>query len=276
MFAVPKQFSQGKDEKMKKGFAILLLFLVLLPVSARAGEELNSIKEKDATSKLYKRAIEFFTQKFPEVFRKRLDNSHKYIDLVIDIFQEKKVPLELAYLPLIESEFSPFSVGPGNAAGLWQFMRGTAKKYGLRVDRYVDERRDPVKSTYAAADYLRELYSKFGAWDIALAAYNAGEGKINSLFNRSGARLPLGINRYLASFMAASTVASNPEEFGFDPHTRAEETGSYREITTNRITKLKLIAEKFDTTVEAIKGLNPALLGNVTPPYPYTLKLPDD
>ncbi len=262
---------------MKKGFAILLLFLVLLPVSVRAGQELNSIKEKDATNKLYERAMEFFTKKFPEVFRKRLDNSNKYIDLVIDIFQEKKVPLELAYLPLIESEFSPFSVGPGDAAGLWQFMRGTAKKYGLRVDKYIDERRDPVKSTYAAASYLRQLYSRFGAWDIALAAYNAGEGKINRLLNRSGSgRLPQCSNRYLASFMAASTVASNPEEFGFDPHTRKADTNAYREITTDRITSLESIAEKFDTTVEAIKNLNPALLGNITPPYPYTLRLPGD
>lgn len=261
---------------MKKGFVMLLFFLLLLPVSGRAGQDLNSIKEKEATSKLYERAIEFFTEKFPEVFRKRLDNSNKYIDLVLDIFQEKKVPLELAYLPLIESEFSPLSVGPGDAAGLWQFMRGTAKKYGLRVDKYVDERRDPVKSTYAAADYLRELYSRFGAWDIALAAYNAGEGKINRLFNRSGSRLPLGINRYLASFMAASTVASNPEEFGFDPRTKSDETDSYRELTTNGITSLKTIAREFDTTVEVIKGMNPALLGNVTPPYPYTLKLPED
>ncbi len=262
---------------MKKGFVIFLFFLLLLPASGRAGQDLNSIREEKATSRLYDRAIEFFTEKFPEVFRKKLDNSHQYIDIVTDIFQEKKVPLELAYLPLIESEFSPFSVGPGDAAGLWQFMKGTAKKYGLRVDKYVDERRDPVKSTYAAADYLRELYSKFGAWDIALAAYNAGEGKINRLFNRSGnGRLPLWSNRYLASFMAASTVARNPEEFGFDPHTRNEEADSYREITTNRITSLKSIAEKFDTTVEAIKSLNPSLLRDVTPPYPYTLKLPGD
>lgn len=257
---------------------LLLLLFLLMPANIIASQELHAIKENESTNKLYERAVQFFTQKMPEAFKKRLSNSYKYIDLVTDIFREKGVPIEIAYLPLIESEFSPLLVGPGDAAGLWQFVRGTAQKYGLRIDKYVDERKDPVKSTYAAANYLRDLYSMFGAWDIALAAYNAGEGRIKRIFNRCKSEcLPVVIKRYLASFMAACTVAQDPERYGFKSYkgTQKEDT-DYIEIITDRIISLKSIAEKFNTTVKAIKQLNPALLTDTTPPYSYVIRLPNN
>jgi membrane-bound lytic murein transglycosylase D len=264
---------------MTKLFTLILLLLLLLwmPVNVTASEELHAIKEHESTNQLYDRAIQFFTRKMPEMFEKRLNNSYQYIDLVTEIFQEKEIPVEIAYLPLIESEFSPLLVGPGNAVGLWQFVKGTARKYGLRIDKYVDERKDPVKSTYAAAYYLRDLHSMFGAWDIALAAYNAGEGRIKRILNRcESACLPVMIKRYLASFMAAFTIAQNPEQYGFESYTGTEKKDmDYREIITDRVINLKTIAEKFNTTVKAIKQLNPALLTDTTPPYTYMIRLPN-
>ncbi len=249
-----------------------------MPAPGHADEALSAIKENAATNRIYERAMQFFTRKIPTEFEKTLSNSSRYIDMITDIFNEKGIPLDIAYLPLIESEFLPTAVGRGDAVGLWQFVKTTARRYGLRIDKYVDERKDPVKSTYAAAHYLKDLHSTFGAWDIVLAAYNAGEGRIKRIFNSdNSARLPGIIYRYLAYFVAASTVAQEPEKYGLQPNAgdRKEDTG-YREIMTNRMVSLKILAEKFHTTVQAIKGLNPALLSDVTPPYVYTIRLPDN
>ncbi|MFO0751962.1 MAG: lytic transglycosylase domain-containing protein [Thermodesulfovibrionales bacterium] len=258
---------------------VLLFLLAGLAVQTRAAEELHAIREKSATSGFYERALEFFTKKIPDVFEKKLHSSREHIDLILEIFNEKGIPEDIAYLPFIESGFSPLSIGEGNTVGLWQMVKGTARRYGLRVDQYVDERKDPIKSTHAAADYLSDLHRMFGAWDIALAAYNAGDGKIRRLFSRdkdkSSVRLPEIINRYLAKLMAVATVARNPESFGMKPPEsgRDEET-EYREITTTRSISLAALAEKYDTTVKAIMGLNPALLTKRTPPYRYVIRLP--
>jgi membrane-bound lytic murein transglycosylase D len=130
------------------------------------------------------------------------------------IFGEKGIPHERAYLPVIENGFSPVAV----VVELWQFMKGTAERYGLRIDAYVDERRDTFKSTYAAANYLRYLYSTFGEWDIVLAAYNVGEEKIRRLVAKTdpaGSRLPNVINSYIARLLAVFTMAEAPEKYGF-------------------------------------------------------------
>jgi membrane-bound lytic murein transglycosylase D len=262
---------------MKSITALLLLLFFLTPINVFSDDTLYSLKQTQSVDKLYEQALDFFTLKIPKEFEKRLNNSYRYIGVITDIFSEKGIPLDIAYLPLIESEFSPHSVGPGDAVGLWQFVKITARQYGLRIDNYVDERKDPVKSTYAAADYLSELYVKFGAWDIALAAYNAGEGKIMRMLNRNpSVGLPTVLNRYLAYFMAASTVAQDPERYGFETgdETRNEDK-EFRSVTTATVTSLKKLANKFHTTVAVIKQLNPSLLGDKTPPYPYLIRLPD-
>jgi membrane-bound lytic murein transglycosylase D len=258
--------------------ATLFIFLLGLPVTAMSGGTFQEIREKDHISSRYDRAVELFTQKIPEEFEYRRNNSVRYIDFIKAIFSEKGIPHEIAYLPFIESGFLPLSVGPGDATGLWQFMKGTAERYGLRMDDYVDERKDPVKSTYAAAEYLGDLYSMFGEWDIVLAAYNAGEGKIGRLVAKTDAaepRLPNVISRYIARLIAAFTISEEPEKYGFAPADAARiEIVSYREVTTSRSTILAKIAAKYKTTVGAIRDLNPALIGNRTPPYQYVIRVP--
>lgn len=259
---------------MRLFYSIILILVLSIPVTS-TGEELNIIKEKASTSKLYERAVEFFTRKVPQAFEKQLENSYQYMGLIENIFNEKDVPLDMAYIPLIESGFSHMSVGRGGVVGLWQFARQTGKKYGLKIDKYVDERRDPIKSTHAAADYLNDLYFRFGAWDIAIAAYNAGEGKISRILHRSG-RMPAVINSYLARLAAASTVGQDPEGYGLKlkENTGAEEV-AFMEVITDKVISFKTLAEQYDTTVSVIRKLNPALLRNETPPYLYSLRLPD-
>lgn len=263
---------------MRRFIILMSLLLSLsLPAYLFAGEGLEAIKDKAPTGKMYARALQFFTEKIPEAFEKQLGDSKKYIDVITDIFSEKDIPLDLAYLPLIESGFSPLSVGRGGAVGLWQMVKGTAKKYGLRIDRYVDERKDPEKSTYAAANYFTDLYHMFGAWDIALAAYNAGDGRIRRLLRKDKeTRLPGVVYRYLAKFMAAADVAQNPESYGMT--SSAERMGNepeYIEIVTDKSTSLSTIAGMYNTTVRIIRELNPSLLTNATPPYEYVIRLPN-
>src|SRR5208283_5850938 len=224
---------------MRQLFILISLLLSLsLPVHVFAAEELHAIIDSAATGKMYERALQFFTEKIPEAFEKKLSDSQKYIDITTRIFIDKDIPLDLAYLPLIESGFSPLSVGRGDAVGLWQLVRGTAKRYGLRIDHYVDERKDPVKSTYAAASYLKDLYEMFGGWDVALAAYNAGDGKIKHLLTKSKykeAHFPGIVNQYLAKFMAAATVARDPESYGLSPSEDMPDDGQgYSEVITDK------------------------------------------
>jgi len=258
--------------------AILLISLLGLPVTGISGEMLQEISEKEHISGMYERAVEFFTNKIPSDFEYRRNNSFRYIDFIKTTFGKKEIPHEMAYLPFIESGFSPVSVGVRDAVGLWQFMKGTAAKYGLRMDAYVDERKDPVKSTYAAADYLSDLYSMFGEWDIVLAAYNAGEGKIKRIIEKNNSvepRFPAVINRYIARLLAVFTISEEPEKYGFASGNTAQlKTVAYKEVITLKRISLRKMARLYSTTVNAIRDLNPALIGYETPPYQYVMRVP--
>ena len=161
--------------------------------------------------------IRFFNVSIRNRFEQWLIRLSHYRPLVDSIFSEFQLPSDLIYLSLVESGFNPHAYSRARAAGPWQFMKGTAKVYGLRVDSYVDERRDPVKSTVAAARYLRDLYDLFGTWPLAMAAYNAGEGKVMRALHTAQAESFSDIAKtrlirretkeYVPRFMAATIIA---------------------------------------------------------------------
>lgn len=155
-----------------------------------------------------------------------LERSLDYIPMIQQELREHGVPAELAYLPMVESRFLPDAVGR-TAVGLWQFTRSTARLYGLKVNRHVDERRDPAKSSRAAARYLRDLYDQFQSWDLALAAYNAGPARVRralrrrpeaSFFELAQHRLlPPITRRYVPKVLAISLIGPKPGRFGVQP-----------------------------------------------------------
>jgi len=232
-----------------------------------------------------KKNITLFTERIREKFSLWLSRSGKYLELMQGILKEKDVPEEIVFLPLIESGFNPYAYSPARAVGYWQFIASTAKRYGLEINWWRDERRDPVKSTVAAANYLNDLYDMFGSWNLAMAAYNAGEGKILkalsrtktddywSLLNTSYIRSET--KNYVPKFIAASLIANSPQNFGFE-NLEYHLPLNYDEVTIKLPVDLDVIAECAETSVETIKELNPELRRWCTPPDvpEYTLRVP--
>lgn len=230
------------------------------------------------------RKIRYFQTVIPDRFQEWLDRFQKYKPVVEQIFAEFGLPQELIYLSVIESGFNPRAYSRARAAGPWQFMKSTGRIYGLRVNWYIDERRDPVKSSVAAAQHLRDLYDRFGSWPLALAAYNAGAGKITRAIRKSGTRDYWKIRRtrfirretreYVPKFMAAVIIATNPTLFGFRVGT--DEVHQYDEVLMKNTIHLRTIAQKTGLAFEDLRQLNPELRRSITPPDKdgYFLKVP--
>jgi membrane-bound lytic murein transglycosylase D len=198
------------------------------------------------------------------------------------ILAEEGLPPELVYLPIIESGFRLNAVSPAGAVGPWQFIRGTGKRYGLRIDRYVDERRDPEKATRAAARYLRDLYDMFEDWHLSLAAYNTGEGNVARVRDTAQTDdywemvdrgyLPSETRQYVPRALAAMEIGTSPEEYGFErPEGRPTR---YDKVVINKPISLKVVAQLSGTSVEEVTELNPALCRGVVPPSGYEVRLP--
>jgi membrane-bound lytic murein transglycosylase D len=228
--------------------------------------------------------IRYFNTAIRDRFEKWLLRLSHYRPLVERIFLEFELPTDLVYLSLVESGFNPYAYSRARATGPWQFMKGTAQVYGLRVDSYVDERRDPIKSTVAAARYLRDLYDLFGTWPLAMAAYNAGEGKVMRALQKSQSESFVEISQtrfirretkeYVPRFMAATIIAKDPERFGFQladvaPH-------DFDEVIVRRPIHLQSLAAASGVSFEVLKNLNPELRRYATPPgeAAYHLKVP--
>ena len=229
--------------------------------------------------------IEAFQTRMRGPFEAGLRRSGLYLGMIKRIFDEEGLPTDLAYMAHQESAFKTSAYSRAKAKGLWQFIAPTARKYGLRRDEWVDERSDPEKSTRAAAAYLKDLYAMFGDWHLAMAAYNAGEGKVSRSMKRTGAddfwslaqnrrALRTETRNYVPAILASIVIDKAPEEYGF--YVQPEEDLVYDQVPIDSPTDLKVIAECAGTTVETIRMLNPELRTLATPPYSggYSLKVP--
>jgi membrane-bound lytic murein transglycosylase D len=230
------------------------------------------------------RNIKVLSEDIKDRFAVWLGRSGKYLRIMKEIVREEGLPEDIALLPLIESGFNTRAYSRSRAAGPWQFIAGTARRYGLEVSWWVDERRDPIKSTRAAARYLRDLHEMFGSWSLAMAAYNAGENKIKRALRKTGSNdywrllrtrhIKRETKDYVPKFIAARLIALDPEKHGIT-NVKYEEEFVYDEVTIKYPMTLDVIAKCAGTTVRTIKGLNPEIRRWSTPPVPaYTLRVP--
>lgn len=239
----------------------------------------------DSALKAINRSLDLFSNRFREKFSLWLERSSQYIDIMKDILREKNLPTELVFLPLIESGFNLHAYSRAHAVGPWQFIESTARRYGLIIDWWRDERKDPVKATKAAADYLKDLYRMFGSWELALAAYNAGEGKISRALKRTQANnywellktnhIKNETKNYVPHYIAATLIAKNPEDFGFQ-FLEYREPLYYDEVVLNHPVDIEIIAHCAGTTVNEIRNLNAELRRWSTPPHAknYKVRIP--
>jgi LysM repeat protein len=219
--------------------------------------------------------ISLFQGRAESFFSRSLARSQAYEEMMKRIFREKNLPEELFYLALIESGYNPTALSRAKASGIWQFIAQTAKRFGLRVDKWVDERRDPEKSTLAAAEYLKNLHGMFNNWDLATAGYNAGEGKILTAMKKAQSEdfwvisnhryLKKETKEYVPMFLAAMTIAKEPQKYGFS-NIAYHPPLVYEKVAVPPSTDLALIAKAAETDLAEIRALNPALLREKTPP----------
>ncbi|HWR58555.1 MAG TPA: transglycosylase SLT domain-containing protein [Thermodesulfovibrionales bacterium] len=253
--------------------------------SGRENVPVASYPSNAAATKAVDKSIWLFTERIKERFSLYLERSGKYIELMREILKTYNIPEDIAFLPIIESGFNPEAYSVARAVGPWQFIAGTAKKYGLKIDWWRDERKDPVKSTVAAANYLRDLYEMFGSWNLAMAAYNAGEGKIYRALSRSKSdnywallntrHIKKETKEYVPRFIAAKLIASDPRSYGFD-NLAYHAPLAYDEVILLKPIDLETAAQCAETSLEAIKDLNPEIRRWSTPANvsSYPLKIP--
>jgi membrane-bound lytic murein transglycosylase D len=213
-----------------------------------------------------------------------LTRAGRYRDLISQTFAEVGVPQDLIYLAMAESGFQPLAVSRAGARGMWQFMAGRGSEYGLERNWWVDDRQDPVKSTRAAAEHLKDLYRQFGDWYLAMAAYNTGPGNIQHAVERTGYAdfwelykrgvLPQETRNYVPIIVAVTIMAKNPWQYGLQ-NVVPEKPVPTDSITIDYPVDLRLVAECLDTSADTLQQLNPSLLRMTTPKdQKFTLNLP--
>jgi len=229
--------------------------------------------------------IAYLTVRRPEIMERWLERSAYYFPMMREIFQDEDVPEELIHLSMVESGLVPTASSSARAVGLWQFIYATGSVYGLERNWWVDERRDPVKSTRAAARHLRDLHDYWdGDWHMALANYNVSTRRMLSSVRLSGGvrnyweiypHLPRETRGYVPGFIAATLIAMNPEDFGFESGYDVE-LYSYDVVEVEGSVELSLLADAAGISTKELRDLNPELLRWATPPgdNPYPLKIP--
>ena len=224
------------------------------------------------------RIIRFFQTDASESFELWLKRKGTYQEMFEAILESNDLPKELVYLAMVESGFSPRAYSWAHAAGPWQFIYGTGRTYGLRRDWWVDERRDPEKSTRAAAKYLKDLYAEFGDWYLAMAAYNSGSQRVKRAMKRNNTdnyweltTLPRETRNYVPSFIAATIIGENAAAFGFD--VTPESPLSYDEVKIGGSINLSVLSKAAGVNVSELIRLNPELRRKSTPPTSKGYKL---
>ncbi len=275
-------------------------------IKAKVAEELKELGEKELAENetpesegeitydipiTINRQVEFFLDYFqnriPKRFATWLARSGRYVPMMRHVLKEHGLPEDLVYLAMIESGFSCQAYSRAHAVGPWQFIRGTGRRYGLEISYWVDERRDPVKATHAAAQYLKDLYGEFGSWYLAAAAYNAGEAKVRralkryqaedfwSISQRKRRYLKRETKQYVPKMIAAAMIAKDPAKYGFKdiPY---EEPWHFDVVKVHPGTSLSLAAKLAGIKTQELAALNPELRRWCTPPRggSYELRIP--
>ncbi len=233
--------------------------------------------------------IQFFQGPGRKWFRKWMSRSTRYIPMMTPLLERGGLPRDTVYLAMIESGFSPGATSWARAAGPWQFISATGRRFGLRQDFWVDERRDPFKATVAAGRYLTELHSALGHWYLAWAGYNAGGEKLRRMVERRGTNdfwalsdgkgLAKETKHYVPKLIACALVAKHPHAFGFsDDEFDFQRPLEFDEVPVVEPTDLDVLARAAGIGTESLKDLNPELRRWCTPPasaaHPYLVRVP--
>ena len=219
--------------------------------------------------------IKYFQGRGRKYMEQYLGRSTKYLPMMKQVLRENGLPEDLVYISLIESGYSPVAHSRSNAVGYWQFIRATGRRFGLNVDPFIDERRDPVLSTRAAAEYFKSLYSLFGSWHLALASYNTGENRVKRAVTKYYTRdfwelikkrrsIPNETKQYVPKFIAAALIAKDPEKYGFTNINYADPL-SYDTVALQSPISLTKLANNLSVDVDEMKLLNPKFRSDFVP-----------
>jgi membrane-bound lytic murein transglycosylase D len=234
------------------------------------------------TNTLIQQYINYYQGRGRGTMEVGLRRSGRYMTMARDIFRKEGVPEDIVWLGQVESTWKPNAYSWAAASGLWQFIPSTGSRYGLRQTAWVDERNSFEKATHASARYLKWLHDRYNNWELAMAAYNTGEGNVDRAISRAGARdfwsiypfIAQETRNYVPNILATILIAKNPERYGFR-NIRPEAPLSYDVVNVPSATSLQLVASATDTSVDFLRSINPELRRDVTPRgEAYNLRVP--
>lgn len=242
---------------------------IVKPYTSKMGE--IALDQNEMTNKW----IAYFQGRGRAYMEQYLARSTRYLPMMKNVLRENGLPEDLVYIALIESGFSPRAHSRANAVGYWQFIRSTGTRFGLHVDTFTDERRDPVLSTRAAAEYFKALYGLFGSWHLAMASYNVGEARVKRAVTRHYTRdywalvkkrrsLPPETKQYVPKFIAAALIAKQPEKYGFKD-IAYEDPLSYDTVALQSPISLSKLASNINVDVDELQLLNPKFRTDFVP-----------